>query len=357
MLPKDYRKRYALIFLISFAAHLSVLVALLYQPAEEQTDSETKSVTVNLKPTEDIQKVASQKQDKQKKEKEQEKPEPKKAEPKKAEAKKAEAKKAEPKKAEAKKAEAKKAEAKKAEAKKAEAKKAEAKKAEAKKAEAKKAEAKKAEAKKAEAKKAEAKKAEAKKATKERPKAGGAARQENKSTTLPPKPKPARKPVQKPAVDPSLDKNSLAYWLEKSGSLTALRNKELRATIIATSGESRKFANRDVTAKRLTEEASPQTRAKHNRFYAAQYALIERYFIPPAADGGKYDGYIRFLIDDEGYVTAINLKKPSGSAALDDAFLKAIQQVKRFPLPQDPEVRKLFIVAPKRLFFNETDMR
>ncbi len=292
MLPKDYRKRYALIFLISFAVHLSVLVALLYQPAEEKTDSETKSVTVNLKPTEDIQKVASQKQDKQKKEKEQEKPEPKKAEPKKAEA-----------------------------------------------------------------KKAEAKKAEAKKATKERPKAGGAARQENKSTTLPPKPKPARKPVQKPAVDPSLDKNSLAYWLEKSGSLTALRNKELRATIIATSGESRKFANRDVTAKRLTEEASPQTRAKHNRFYAAQYALIERYFIPPAADGGKYDGYIRFLIDDEGYVTAINLKKPSGSAALDDAFLKAIQQVKRFPLPQDPEVRKLFIVAPKRLFFNETDMR
>ena len=145
--------------------------------------------------------------------------------------------------------------------------------------------------------------------------------------------------------------------MEKSGSLTALRNKELRATIIATSGESRKFANRDVTAKRLTEKATPQTRAKHNHFFAAQYRLIEQYFVPPPADGGKYDGYIRFLIDKEGYVTAINLNKPSGSAALDDAFLKAIQQVKRFPLPADPEVRELFIVAPKRLFFNETDMR
>ena len=161
----------------------------------------------------------------------------------------------------------------------------------------------------------------------------------------------------KPPINPAEDKNSLAYWLEKSGSLTQLKNKELRATVIATKGESRKFANRDVAAKRLAEDASSQTRMKHNQFYAAQYKLIEKYYTPPPADGRKYDGYIRFLIDNEGFVTAINLKQPSGSKALDDAFLYAIQQVKRFPLPSDPEVRKLFIVAPKKLFFNETDMR
>jgi len=178
-----------------------------------------------------------------------------------------------------------------------------------------------------------------------------------KDTTLPVKPAPKPKPVPKPPINPSEDKNSLAYWLEKSGSLTQLKNKELRATVIATKGESRKFANRDVAAKRLAEDASLQTRMKHNQFYAAQYKLIEKYYTPPPADGRKYDGYIRFLIDNQGFVTAINLKQPSGSTALDEAFLYAIQQVKRFPLPDDPEVRKLFIVMPKKLFFNETDMR
>ena len=341
MFPKDYRKRYALIFLISLLVHLSVLVALLYQPEKHGQDEKSKSVTVNLKPSEDLKKIASQKLEKEK-----------------AEAKKrADARKAEAKKEASKKAEAKKAEAKKAEAKKAEAKKAEAKKAEAKKAEAKKAEAKKAEAKKAEAKKAEAKRAEAKKRKQQAKQPGGAARSQKRDTTVPAKPTPRPKPVPKPPINPAEDKNSLAYWLEKSGSLTQLKNKELRATVIATKGESRKFANRDVAAKRLAEDASSQTRMKHNQFYAAQYKLIEKYYTPPPADGRKYDGYIRFLIDNEGFVTAINLKQPSGSKALDDAFLYAIQQVKRFPLPSDPEVRKLFIVAPKKLFFNETDMR
>jgi TonB family protein len=321
MFPKDYRKRYALIFLISLLVHLSVLVALLYQPEKHGQDEKSKSVTVNLKPSEDLKKIASQKLEKEK--------------------------------AEAKK----RADARKAEAKKEASKKAEAKKAEAKKAEAKKAEAKKAEAKKAEAKKAEAKRAEAKKRKQQAKQPGGAARSQKRDTTVPAKPTPRPKPVPKPPINPAEDKNSLAYWLEKSGSLTQLKNKELRATVIATKGESRKFANRDVAAKRLAEDASSQTRMKHNQFYAAQYKLIEKYYTPPPADGRKYDGYIRFLIDNEGFVTAINLKQPSGSKALDDAFLYAIQQVKRFPLPSDPEVRKLFIVAPKKLFFNETDMR
>jgi TonB family protein len=331
MFPKDYRKRYALIFLISLLVHLSVLVAMLYQPEKHGQDEKSKSVTVNLKPSEDLKKIASQKLEKEK----------------------AEAKK----RADARKAEAKKEASKKAEAKKAEAKKAEAKKAEAKKAETKKAETKKAEAKKAEAKKAEAKKAEAKKRKQQAKQPGGAARSQKRDTTVPAKPTPRPKPEPKPPINPAEDKNSLAYWLEKSGSLTQLKNKELRATVIATKGESRKFANRDVAAKRLAEDASSQTRMKHNQFYAAQYKLIEKYYTPPPADGRKYDGYIRFLIDNEGFVTAINLKQPSGSKALDDAFLYAIQQVKRFPLPSDPEVRKLFIVAPKKLFFNETDMR
>jgi TonB family protein len=326
MFPKDYRKRYALIFLISLLVHLSVLVAMLYQPEKHGQDEKSKSVTVNLKPSEDLKKIASQKLEKEK----------------------AEAKK---------RADARKAEAKKEASKKAEAKKAEAKKAEAKKAEAKKAETKKAEAKKAEAKKAEAKKAEAKKRKQQAKQPGGAARSQKRDTTVPAKPTPRPKPEPKPPINPAEDKNSLAYWLEKSGSLTQLKNKELRATVIATKGESRKFANRDVAAKRLAEDASSQTRMKHNQFYAAQYKLIEKYYTPPPADGRKYDGYIRFLIDNEGFVTAINLKQPSGSKALDDAFLYAIQQVKRFPLPSDPEVRKLFIVAPKKLFFNETDMR
>ena len=321
MFPKDYRKRYALIFLISLLVHLSVLVAMLYQPEKHGQDEKSKSVTVNLKPSEDLKKIASQKLEKEK--------------------------------AEAKK----RADARKAEAKKEASKKAEAKKAEAKKAEAKKAETKKAEAKKAEAKKAEAKKAEAKKRKQQAKQPGGAARSQKRDTTVPAKPTPRPKPVPKPPINPAEDKNSLAYWLEKSGSLTQLKNKELRATVIATKGESRKFANRDVAAKRLAEDASSQTRMKHNQFYAAQYKLIEKYYTPPPADGRKYDGYIRFLIDNEGFVTAINLKQPSGSKALDDAFLYAIQQVKRFPLPSDPEVRKLFIVAPKKLFFNETDMR
>ena len=353
MFPKDYRKRYALIFLISLLVHLSVLVALLYQPEKHGQDEKSKSVTVNLKPSEDLKKIASQKLEKEKAEAK------KRADARKAEAKKEASKKAEAKKAEAKKLKLRKPKLRRPKLRKLKLRRLKLRRAEAKKAEAKKAEAKKAEAKKAEAKRAEAKRAEAKKPKRKQQakQPGGAARSQKRDTTVPAKPTPRPKPVPKPPINPAEDKNSLAYWLEKSGSLTQLKNKELRATVIATKGESRKFANRDVAAKRLAEDASSQTRMKHNQFYAAQYKLIEKYYTPPPADGRKYDGYIRFLIDNEGFVTAINLKQPSGSKALDDAFLYAIQQVKRFPLPSDPEVRKLFIVAPKKLFFNETDMR
>ncbi|MFT5718135.1 MAG: hypothetical protein ACI9T7_002340, partial [Oleiphilaceae bacterium] len=232
-------------------------------------------------------------------------------------------------KAEAKKAEAKKAEAKKAEAKKAEAKKAEAKKAEAKKAEAKKAEAKKAAAKKAEAKKAEAKKVQAKKTEQKNPNALKDVNQYGR-----------------PADQPK----------KRFGSMRMLDEKELKETIVFSSGHSDKFRSREEQGQRYIKSLSIYEKQELNKHLVKQVGHLFKTFKAPKKDGKRYSGKIAIVLDENGNIENIYFKKRSGHDGLDLAAYQSILNAKKLVMPQDPILRKAMYLNPLSSTYSDEDM-
>jgi hypothetical protein len=317
MLPSRYRGRYSLFILLSLLVHFTVVVILFWSSdnQDEQTKTE-KTVTVTLKPKEEI----------------------KKEEIKKEEIKKEEIKKEEAKKEEAKKEEAKKQEAKKEEAKKQEAKKQEAKKQEAKKQEAKKQEAKKQEAKKQEAKKQEAKKQEAKK-------------QE-------PKYNPYQSSVDIYSQNQNKQQESLRKpdELIKYGSMTMLDDREMKRAVIYTKGYGSRFQKRHYEGQKIKQSLSDQEKQLLNDHLFAEAMYIFTFHEPPKKDGKKYYGEISLLLDSKGVISEITLKTPSGSDVLDESVYKALMRAKKLKLPNEPLLRRAMVTAPLTLNYSDEEM-
>jgi hypothetical protein len=366
MLPSRYRGRYSIIILLSLLVHFTVIVALFWVSEQQEEQAKTeKTVTVTLK-KEEPKKEEPKKEEPKKEEPKKEEPkkeEPKKEEPKKQEAKKQEAKKQEAKKQEAKKQEAKKQEAKKQEAKKQEAKKQEAKKQEAKKQEAKKQEAKKQEAKKQEAKKQEAKKQEAKKqeAKKQEAKKQEAKKQEAKkqeAKKAEPQYNPYQTSVDVYSQEQSQKNESLKTPSEfiKYGSMTMLDDRQMKRAVIYTRGFDNRFQVRQYEGKIMRETLSDEEKQIFNAHLQSESEYIFSFLKPPKKDGKKYYGIISLLLDSNGVIAEITLKKPSGSDALDESFYNALVLAKKLKLPSDPLLRKVMITAPLTLHYDHDEM-
>ena len=307
MLPSRTRGRYSIFILFSLLVHITFVAALLWtSPNEEEQVKKDKTVTINLKQKE---------------------------EPKKQEAKKQEAKKQEAKKQEAKKQEAKKQEAKKQEAKKQEAKKQEAKKQEAKKQEAKKQEAKKQEAKKQEAEKQEAKKSE-------------------------PRYNPYQSSLDLLQQQENKKSESLRaeQALPKFGSMTMLDDRELKKSVIYTKGYGNKFQKREYDGQRIKKSLSKYERQKLNQHLADQVDYIFSSFDAPKKDGKSYYGEISILLDENGLISDVTMKSPSGNTQLDEAVFKTVIRAKRLSLPADPLIRKAMVTSPLTLNYSDEDM-
>jgi outer membrane biosynthesis protein TonB len=350
MLPSQYRKRYFAFVVVSLLVHLAIIVYLLWNPISvEKPKPEKTTVEIKLKkkPEPEKKKVEEKKQapeekktDKEKS-KEHKKAEPKKKEPKKKKPTKEEPKKTEPKKAEPKKRDpleeqfsvdkSKDQKPRKAQPKKAEPKKAEPKKAEPRKVEPRKAQPKKAEPKKAEPRKVEPKKAETRKD--------------------PPK---SDRTKDKPSTEPQ--PTDLAYWTKKLGSEQHLTDRDLQRTIIYSEGENISLDKRSQRGLRALRYLSPVQRQEHDSYYETGANTIYANFISPKKIEGKFHGEIRFVMDEEGYISEMNLKTPSGYDALDQAMLDAVRRTVRLELPKNPQAAFVFIELPKLFYYDETDL-
>ncbi len=337
MLPSRYRGRYALFILLSLLVHFAVVVVLFWSIDEQQEKTKSeKTVIVKLKQKEEPKKEEPKKE------------EPKKAEPKKEEPKKAEPKKAEPKKAEPKKAEPKKEEPKKAEPKKAEPKKAEPKKVEPKKVEPKKVEPKKVEPKKAESKKAEPKKVEPKKAE---PK-----QKQTIEDTLQYKPYQSSVDVYNQQSNAEQESLRQPNELLKYGSMTMLDDREMKRAVVYTKGYGSRFQERDIEGQRIKQSLSFYEKQLLNNHLVSQMEHIFSFYKAPKKDGGDYFGEVSILLDEQGYISHVTIKTPSGSNELDDAVYQAVKLSKRLSLPTEPLLRKAMVTSPLTLNYSEEDM-
>ena len=305
MLPKHYRNRYALIFVLSLLIHALIVGVLLWGISEQEEKPKKKSVVVKLKHIDH----------EDKKKTEAKKTEPKKAEPKKAEPKKAEPKKAEPKKAEPKKAEPKKAKPKKAD--------------------------KKSEPKKAEPKKAEPKKAEPKK----------------KAKTSKVEELDQKKNINKQKSQTSKKDLKPAHKRQKKvGSMQMLDDTQMKNMFIATSGASQKFQDRNVRGLSAVRNLNVIERQEFDLFFSKGADRILKNYIAPKKDGREYSGKIAILINKDGYITNVRFKKRSGHDGLDLAMFNAVNKTPRLALPRDPEAAYAMYTMPMVLWYNQDDM-
>ena len=335
------RDRMVLFIVLSLLAHAILVTYIIWNPLfDEKKQDKKKTVQIQLKKHEEPEsKAAAKKTDAKVADVAQE-------ESKKAEAKKAEAKKAEPNKEETKKTEAKKAVPKKTKPKKTEPKKTKPKKAEPKKAEPKKAEPKKTKPKKTEPKKTEPKKAEPKKQEKEIPDDPGGGRSQQ--------------------IDDNVMTSNVITEVEKApvhitlpGSLRELDDDGLRESIIYVKGAKANYEKRKITARRVRAAMTVDQKKFHDQAYISAYDEIVKYLVRPKMElkdlGKKYFGEIRFLVDEEGLIQHIEVKRTSGSSKLDDAFYVALKNTKKLKLPEDSVARYLFLLAPKILYIDESD--
>ena len=96
-------------------------------------------------------------------------------------------------------------------------------------------------------------------------------------------------------------------------------------------------------------------------FFEKSYRLIAKNLEAPKKSyrdvGKKYSGQINFLIDREGYIYNVVFKQRSGSKALDSAFINALIETKRIPLPSgNKKIRDYVNLKPFLLYYDESDL-
>jgi hypothetical protein len=91
-------------------------------------------------------------------------------------------------------------------------------------------------------------------------------------------------------------------------------------------------------------------------FNAELLSVIWDNFDPPPYKEGKFKGLIRLLLGSTGDIEEIVIMRLSGYPELDDAAMKAVKLTSNIPLPTDTCVKRAFIIQPKILWFDESDL-
>ena len=91
-------------------------------------------------------------------------------------------------------------------------------------------------------------------------------------------------------------------------------------------------------------------------FNAELLSVIWDNFDPPPYKEGKFKGLIRLLLGSTGDIEEIVNKRLSGYPELDDAAMEAVKLTSNIPLPTDPCAKRAFIIHPKLLFYDESDL-
>ena len=231
-------------------------------------------------------------------------------------------------------------------------------KAEPKKSEPKKSEPKKSEPKKSEPKKSEPKKSEPKQSE---PKKSEPKKSEPKKSE-PKQPEPKYTPYQSSLDLLEQNKNEKTESLRKQqalpkfGSMAVLDDRELKQSVIYTKGYGNRFKKRELDGQRVKKSLSRYEMQKLNQHLANQVQRIFSSFDAPKKDGRKYYGEISILLDEDGGISHLTMKRPSGNSLLDNAVYETVVRTGKLSLPQDPLIRKAMVTSPLTLSYSDEDM-
>jgi hypothetical protein len=153
------------------------------------------------------------------------------------------------------------------------------------------------------------------------------------------------------------DPNNLAYWTQKYSNVQLLEDADMRQSLVLTKGDSIKLDQRTAQANVLKKMFTRDQKKEFDRILQKNVERILQHFHPPAKDGKKYYGEIRFVMDDTGRIIEADYKILSGHDELDQSMLEALNETVRMDLPVEPLVRQAFVTAPIILNYSDEDMK